>query len=77
MPDAATCMHRVGHDWSDLAAAEMITLGEVRERQYHLISLTCAIWNMTQMNLFMKQTLRCRKQTYGYHIGKGGEEVIN
>ena len=55
---------------------EIIILSEVSQTEkdkYHMISLTCGIWNMTQMNLFtkQKQTHRHRKQIYGYQSGKG------
>ena len=33
--------------WMDL---EIVIRGEVRQRQYHVISLTCRIENMTKMN---------------------------
>ena len=66
MPFAAT--------WTDL---EMSTLSEeiqTEKDKYHMISLTCRIENMIQMDLFIKQkqTHRLRKQTYGYQRGKGG-----
>ena len=66
MPFAAT--------WMDL---EMSTLSEeiqTEKDKYHMISLTCRIENMIQMDLFIKQkqTHRLRKQTYGYQRGKGG-----
>ena len=56
MPSAAT--------WMDL---EMIILSEVCQKEkdkYHMISLTCGIQNMTQMNLSTKQkeTHRHREQ---------------
>ena len=47
---------------------EILILSEVSQKdtnKYHIISLTCGILNMTQVNLSMKQkqTHRHRKQT--------------
>ena len=61
--------------WIDL---EIIILGKSdRERQ---ISYDITyVWNlkkMIQMNLFTKQTLRHRKQTYGYQRGKEGRDKL-
>ena len=55
---------------------EIIILSEVSQTEkekYHMISLTCRIENMIQMNIFTKQkhTHRLRKQTYGYQRGEG------
>ena len=69
MPFAAT--------WMQL---EIIILSEISQKEkdiYHMISLICGISNITQMNLFTKQTHRHRKQTYGYQSGQGGEGGIN
>ena len=60
--------------WTDL---ENIILSEVSQPdkdKYHMISLTCRIFKIIQMNLYTKQkeTRRHRKQTYGYQRGKGG-----
>ena len=46
---------------------------QTEKDKYHMISLTCGIYNGIQMNLFtkQKQTHRHRKQTYGYQRGKG------
>ena len=43
------------------------------DKDEYMLSLTCVIQNMTQINLFtkQKQTNRHRKQTYGYQ-GEGG-----
>ena len=39
--------------WIDL---EIIILSEISQKdRYHMISLICGIYNMTQMNLFTKQ----------------------
>ena len=64
--------------WMDL---EIIILSKVRQKEkdkYHMISLTCGIESMTQMNLFtkQKQTHRCREQTFGCQGGWGGEGWI-
>ena len=60
---AATCM--------DL---EIILLSEVSQKEkdkYHMVSLTCEIQNMAQMNLStkQKQTHRHREQTCGCQGG--------
>ena len=60
--------------WANL---EIIILSEVSQKEkdkYHMISLIYGIKNMIQMNLFMKQMHRQRKQTYGYQRGKGMRE---
>ena len=57
MPFAAT--------WMQL---EIIILSEVSQKEkdkYHMISLIYGIQDMTQMNLFMKETHRHREQTCG------------
>ena len=59
MPSAATTM--------DL---EVVILSKVSQREkdkYHMLSLICGIYNMTQMNLSVKQkqTHRQREQTCG------------
>ena len=58
--------------WMDL---EIITLSEASQKEkgkYHMISLICGIYNMTQMNLStkQKQSHRLREQIYGYQ-GEG------
>ena len=42
--------------------------------KYHMISLTCGIQNIIQINLYtkQKQTHQPRKQTNDYQMGKGG-----
>ena len=38
--------HRVGHDWGNLAAAEIVILSEISQTEkarYHMISLICRI----------------------------------
>ena len=50
---------------------EIIMLTEISQPEkykYHMISLTCEIKKMIQMNLFtkQKQTHRYKKQTYTY-----------
>ena len=42
-----------------------------RERQTPSDITYMWIWNLTQMNLFMKQTYRHRRQNYGQKGGKG------
>ena len=66
MPFAAT--------WMDL---EVIVLSDVSQKEkdkYHMILLICGISKTLKMNLLtkQKQTHRCRKQTYGYQMGKCG-----
>ena len=68
MPFAAT--------WMDL---ENTTLSEVSLKEkdkYHMITLTCEIQNMTQMNLSVKQQQphRYREQTCGCQRGKWAGE---
>ena len=60
-------------------ALEIIVLSDVSQAEkdkYCVMSFICRIWNMTEMNLFMKQkqTHRQGKQTYGYQKGEGVEE---
>jgi len=60
-------------------ALEIIVLSDVSQAEkdkYRVMSFICRIWNMTEMNLFMKQkqTHRQGKQTYGYQKGEGVEE---
>ena len=55
---------------------EIIILSEVSQTEkdkYHMMSLTCGIKKIMQMNLFAKwkQTHRHEKQSYGYQRGKG------
>ena len=57
--------------WMDL---EIIILSEVSQKEkdkYHMISLTCGIYNITQMNLSTKQTHRHREQTCGCQGAEG------
>ena len=64
---------------------EIITLSEKRLAEKDKCHMMSHIWNhkkmqniknMIQMNLFtkQKQTLRYRKQTYGYQRGQQGKE---
>ena len=60
---------------------EIIILSEVCQTEkgkYHMISLTCGVSNMTQMNLPVKQkrTHRHREQTCGCQGGGVGEGWI-
>ena len=53
---------------------KFIILSEVSQKEkdkYHMISLMCGIYNMTQMNLStkQKQTHRHREQTCGCQVG--------
>ena len=55
---------------------EVIILGEVSQKgkdKHHLISLTCGIYNITQVNLFTKQKQihRHREETCDYQGGRG------
>ena len=59
-----------------LVNLEIITLSEVSQKEkdkYHMISLPCGMYNMTQMNISMKhkQTHRHREQICGCQ-GRGG-----
>ena len=48
-------------------ALEIIILSEVIQKQkdeYHMISFTCVIYNVTQMNLSMKQKQTHKLRTY-------------
>ena len=47
---------------------------QTEKNKYHIILLTCGIWNMIQMNLFRKQTYRYREQIYDYQRRKEVEE---
>ena len=56
-----------------------IILSEVSQRKTNIIwhHLYVKSKKMIQMNLFMKQTHRHRKQTYGYQRGKvGGRDKL-
>ena len=64
MPFAAT--------WMDLEIVILSEVSQTQKDEYHMISLICGILKMVQMNLFTKQSHRCRKQTYGYQWGKSG-----
>ena len=59
---------------------EIIILSEVSQKEKdkpQMISLICGIYDMTQMNLFMKQkqTHRYREQTCGCQGGRDGEGI--
>ena len=59
--------------WMDL---EIVILSEVSQTQkdkYHMISLTCGIENMRQIDISMKQkqTHNYREQTCGLPRGRG------
>ena len=62
--------------WMEL---EMLILSDVSQKEkdkFHLISFTCGIKNMTQMNLFTKQKLRYREHTSScQREGRGRQEV--
>ena len=51
-----------------------------RERQYHMMSLTCGIlkkwYKWTYLQDRNRLTDRHRKQTYGYQRGKGGRDKL-
>ena len=60
--------------WMDL---EIIILSKVSQKdKYHMISLTCGIKNMTQMNLLFKQkqTHRHGEQNPVFPCGCQGQE---
>ena len=52
---------------------QIVILSEVRqtEKKYIWSPSYVESKEMVQMNLFTKQSPRCRKQTYGYQGGKG------
>jgi len=61
---------------------EILILSEVSQKdtnKYHIISLTCGILNMTQVNLSMKQkqTHRHRKQTCDCQGGERDRGRVN
>ena len=60
MPCAAT--------WMDLKT--MILSNSDKDKCY-MIPCICGIYNMTQTNLFMKQTHRHKEQTCGCYVGGG------
>ena len=65
MPFAATRM-----------ALEIIILSEVSQKQkdeYHMISFICIIYNVTQMNLSMKQKQSHKHREHTYACQRGGE----
>ena len=68
MPSAATGM--------DL---EIIILSEVKQREkdeYHMVSLSCGIWNTTQMNSTAKQNQTQRLDLWLPRWGARGKEWI-
>ena len=59
---------------------EITILSELSQKEkdkYHMISLICGIYNMTQMNLSMKQTDRHRGQMWlpKWEWGRDGMKV--
>ena len=58
---------------------EIIILSEVSQKEkdkYHMVSLMCATYNMTQVNLAARQTRGHREQTCvakGSEVGRDGE----
>ena len=56
-------LHRVGHDWSDLAAAVAEILTEVESEKYkcHMISLICGIKNKWHELIYKTETHSHRK----------------
>ena len=62
MPFAAT--------WMDLEIIIQSEVGKKEKDKYHMISLICGIYNMTQVNLSMKLKQTHREQTCGCQAGE-------
>ena len=68
MPSAAT--------WMDLEIIILSKVSQKEKEKYHMISLTCGILSKTQMNIFMKQIHRYRKQTCDWRsVGEEGLRI--
>ena len=59
--------------WMDLEIIILSEVSQIEKDKYHVIPLTCVIYEKIQMNLFIKHKQIHRKQTYGYQREKVGE----
>ena len=59
--------------WMDLEISILSKVSQKEKDKYHMISLKCGIYNMMQMNLFIKHTqmYRHKKQSNACQRGKG------
>ena len=69
MPFAAT--------WMDLEIVIISEVSQTKKDKYHMILLIGGIFKeRVQMNLFTKQSHRCRKQNYGYQGVRWGRDKL-
>ena len=63
--------------WMNLEIIIPSEVNKAEKDKYPMISLYVEFNKMIQMNLFIKQKKihRCRKQTYGYNGGRGGDKL--
>ena len=62
----------IAETWMDLEVIILCVVSQKEKDKYHMISLTCGIYNMAIMNLLtkQKQTHRHSEQTYGCMRGR-------